>query len=175
MNSMKAIVLTVLIFSFFTGCDSSISSDGSLDSSIKISDKQNDENLQSLSENRDINEVLQKGLWTKIKEDVSLFYENENFPSLRYYTIKMSFSKREVLTYADCQKIMARYRIKDNEITFSNIVVAPALELPVCVESQYADDAVLAFFENDFYIDADNENSIKFKAFDFDGSIELHR
>ncbi len=173
----KYVKITVMVFIallLFGGCDASVSSAGKSDISIKAHDK--DDELDTLSTNsQNDREFLQKFSWKKIKADVSQFYLNDNFPTLNEYTVEMKFEKRVVTAYADCQKITANYKLRDSRISFSNISIAPAVELATCIESQYADDAVLAFFENDFLIEHIEQSKAKFSALDFDALIELYR
>ncbi len=174
---IKYIKTTLMIFFallLLGGCNTSVSSGGTSDISIKAQDS--DGELDTLSTNiQNDKEFLQKTSWKKIRADVSHFYLNNNFPTLSEYTIDMKFEKRVVTAYADCQKITANYKLRDEEISFSNISIAPAVELATCIESQYADDAVLAFFENDFLLEGVDQSKARFSALDFDTVIELYR
>jgi heat shock protein HslJ len=172
---IKYLATVGLLFAL-SGCESTISNDGSV--SIKAGDSKNSGNsLETLALNEgNIQKLLMLTPWTKIEANIQAFYENGNYPSSRKsYTILMRFDKRTVTAYADCQKVMANYRLNGKDITFRDASIVPAIDLPTCVESEYADDAVMALFENSFEVTKVTEKEAVLDALDFDTQIVLKR
>jgi len=167
--------LLVSIIWILQGCGSSNATSG--DSNVTITANGSTTPLESLSlDDQNIQEILIGKTWHKITTNVSSFYENTNFPTfLQNYTVEISFDEKDIVAYADCQKLTARYSIDENEIHFSKSTIAPALELASCIESKYADDAVLALFENRFRVESIEDKEIVLDAVDFDTKVILER
>ncbi len=176
MSNFKLFLGLFIITALFQGCNTTISS-SSNDITIKSTDGDKTDNLTTLSvENTDIHAFLMEENWKSIKVDISAFYESSNLPSVQHaYSIDMQFTKKSVVAYADCQKVSANYKIIGKEISFSKISVAPAIELATCIESEYADNAVLTLFENSFEVMKITEKEAVLDALDFDTQIVLKR
>jgi hypothetical protein len=176
MSNFKLFLGLFIMMVLFQGCDTTASS-SSNDITIKSTNSDKTDNLTTLSvENTDISAFVMKEKWKSIKIDISAFYESSNLPSVQHtYTIDMQFAKKSVVAYADCQKVSANYKIVGKEISFSKVSVAPAIELATCIESEYADDAVLTLFENSFEVTKITEKEVVLDALDFDTNIVLKR
>ncbi len=177
MRNFKGILLLVL-FLVSQGCQSTISRDGSVSISAGSAPQEQNGDLGTLStQQADLKKVLQQSQWYAIKTDIAAFYENSIYPAAyKRYTVTMRFGKREVVAYADCQKITARYSVEENrKLTFSTPEIGPDLEHATCIESQYADDAVIAFFENSFTLHKASEKRVVLTSDDFDVNVELLR
>ncbi len=174
MSMMKYVLLAGMVLGF-SGCEGTISDDGSV--SISAGSGSVEESLTTLALNEDnIQTLLRLTPWTKIETDVQAFYESGNYPeTMQSYSIVMTFDTRTVSAYADCQKVTARYRLDGKDISFYDAEIAPAVDLPACVESEYADDAVLALFENSFEVVNMTEDEMVLQAFDFDTQVILKR
>lgn len=176
MSNFKLFLSLFIIIALFQGCNTTASSSLN-DITIKSTNGDDTNDLATLSvENTDLHTFLMQENWKSIKTDISAFYESSNFPAVQHiYTIDMVFAKKSVTVYADCQKVSANYKVNGKEITFSKISVAPAIELATCTESEYADDAVLAFFENGFEVKKITEKKLTLEAVDFDTTVVLGR
>ena len=174
----RYITLSVLltVASIFAGCGGNSSYGGGDVSITSVAGDQPDK-LGTLSlSSQDIQKVLESKPWKTMKTDVASFYENSIYSSgMRSYPVDITFQGKSVIAYADCQKITANYKIEGKNITFSKLSVSPAIELASCVESEFADDAVIAFFENSFSVKNVTEKSVLFEAEDFDTTITLER
>jgi len=176
MCDIKHILFSCMFFvGLFQGCGSSTSSsNGSIN--VASVESGSDTGLQTLSEeNRNLQDALQKSEWKEIVCNVSKLYNDAaGYPEvMQNYSIQMQFSQKEVLAYADCQKITARYKVREDEISFSEIAIAPAIELASCQEFEYADDAVLGFFENSYTLQTIRKNEIVLEADTVDTSVIL--
>ncbi len=147
------------------------------DTTIISNDGDIQNSLNTLSINsQDIQAVLIKGVWKSIDINIASFYENNNLPRYKKkYKINMVFQDHKVVAYADCQKITAKYKIKDKTISFSNATIAPAIELPSCQQFEYADDALLAFVSNVFEVKEISEKKALLSAPDFDTDVLISR
>lgn len=174
MSSVKYLVLAGLLFGL-SGCESTISDSGAV--RVKAGGTAGSSSLETLAlDTGNIQKLLMLAPWTKIETDIRAFYENDNYPSARAgYTIIMTFDRRKVTAYADCQRVTANYRINGKEITFRDVAIAPAIELATCIESEYADDAVIALFENSFEVKKMTEKEAVLEAIDFDTEVVLKR
>jgi hypothetical protein len=160
------------------GCESTISDNGSV--SIKAGsavDKAADK-LGTLSTDQEsIGKMLSLAPWKRIRANISAFYENQNFPqSAHTYRVDLRFGQKSVTAYADCKKITARYSLEGKKLRFSHVSTpAPAVDLATCVESEFADEAVLALFENSFMVTSVDAHKAVLDAEDFDTTVELER
>lgn len=171
-SKIKYIVLIGLLYGL-SGCEGTIDDNGNM--SIKSGSGQAT-NLGTLAlDQTRIQTLLTLAPWSKIETSIQTFYENDNYPTRGSYTIAMTFDKRNVTAYADCQKVTAGYRIDGKEIRFRDASIAPAINLPTCIESKYADDAVLALFENSFEVIKMTEKEAVLQAIDFDTEVVLKR
>ncbi len=154
------------------GCGSSNSSGDT--TMITVGDSSNA--LATLSMNtQSIKPVLMQEPWKVISTDIASFYENTNLPTFKSYTIDISFGENDIVAYADCQKLTARYTLKDKEISFSWSTITPAIELASCAASEYADEAVLALLSNDFTVESLLTDEVVLQAVDFDTKVTLKR
>ncbi len=172
MRMLSTILLAGLLLGF-GGCESSVSDRGV---SIKAGGGA-DSGLSTLSDAQlDPHVVLMTGSWHRIEMPVAAFYENSIYPTASHsYAIDMHFGESTVTAYADCQKVTAHYRISDKEIAFSKASIAPAVDLATCEESEFADDAVMALFENSFTIEKVLPKEVVLHSEDFDTQVKLKR
>ena len=91
----------------------------------------------------------------------------------RSYKIEMTFEEKEVLVEADCYDITARYKLKDDELSFSKISSPTTVNRATCSGFKDADNAVLAFFSSDYTVTKTTEKSIDLEATDVDTSVTL--
>lgn len=170
--------ILLILMNLFHGCGGTVS-DGENNGIVMISKTEDTSSnaLETLSLNTtDIRQELQKKPWRKIEIDISDFYENNlNKPEEKWYPIELNFDEKRVVAYADCQKITADYRIAGKRISFSRLSVSPAIDLPICVESEFADDAVIALLENSFSIESMREKEMLLFSEDFDTTVTLRR
>lgn len=168
---MKKIILIVLLF-LFSGCGTS---SGSSDT-ILVTSGSNDDELSTLStEDIDLKETLSSENWKEITMDLDKFYNTSIITVNKTYKIDMSFKNGEVLAYADCKKLTARYKIRDYEISFSRINYEADLDHATCQQSEYADQAVNNFLNNSFEAIKIKEDEVTFKSDDFDAEVILKR
>ncbi|RUM62972.1 MAG: hypothetical protein DSZ05_09350 [Sulfurospirillum sp.] len=174
----RYITLSILLMTanLFVGCGGNTSFGGG-DVSITSATGDRSDKLGTLSLNsQDIKKVLEAKPWKRMKADVASFYENSIYSTgMKSYPVDITFQGKRVVAYADCQRITANYKIEGKNITFSKLSVSPAIELASCVESEFADDAVIVFFENSFSVKTATEKSVLFEAEDFDTTITLER
>ena len=176
MSNFKLFLSLFIITALFQGCNTTASS-SSDDITIKSTTGDEANDLSTLSmENTDLHTFLMQKNWKSIKTDIFAFYGSSNLPAtVHTYTIDMMFAKKSVTAYADCQKVTANYKVNGKEIAFSKVSVAPAIELATCTESEYADDAVIALFENSFEVTKMTEKEVTLEAVDFDTTVVLGR
>ena len=179
-KSMREIisgVVAVMLVLGFGGCESTISDDGAV--SIKAGGtKDETQTLGTLSLDQEgIEKLLKLSVWHKIRTDIRAFYENRNYPEQAHdYSVDLRFGTKEVTAYADCKKITARYKVEGKKLTFWHVSTpAPAVDLATCEESEFADEAVLALFENSFSVTSIDTHRAKLYNEDFDTTIELRR
>ncbi len=131
--------------------------------------------IGSLSGSEDIAAYLEKRKWTGISIDLNK-YLYDTASRAKTYTIEMRFVKGKVDVLADCSIITARYRIKDDEITFSRISSPkPAIDNPSCREFKDADNAISAFFSSGYVVNAKTADEAMLEATDIETSVTLTR
>ncbi len=160
------------------GCQSTISDNGAVSIKAGSAVENAADKLGTLSlDQESIGKMLTLSPWTGIRSSISAFYENQNFPqSAGTYRVDLRFGQSRVTAYADCKKITARYTLEGKKLRFSHVSTpAPAVDLATCVESEFADDAVLALFENSFTVTSADTHKAVLKAEDFDTTVELER
>ena len=167
-----------IVLNLFYGCGGTVS--GGDDSGVTIKSGTADTASNALGTlslgSADIQKELQAKPWEEIDMDISAFYENDLYSAgEKRYPITLSFRNKRIVAYADCQKITANYKIEAKRISFSRLSVAPAIDLASCVESEHADDAVIALFENSFTIKNITEREALLEAEDFDTTVVLKR
>ncbi len=177
---MRSFIVVVCIgFGLFTlaGCDSSSIKKKSDVNILSIQGNSENNNLDTLSlSKKDIQPILMDSAWKKVYINIASFYENNALPAhKKSYNADMKFGKRDITVYADCKKITANYKIKDNLLTFSNATISPAIDLASCEQFEYADDAVMALLSNTFEIKKAVEKKIVLDAVDFDSEVLLLR
>ena len=175
-QSIAGIFLIVL--NLFYGCGGTVF--GGDDSGVTIKSGTADAAVNTLGtlslSSADIQKELQAKPWREIEMDISAFYENSLYSAgKKRYPVAFSFQNKRIIAYADCQKITANYKIEAKHISFSRLSVAPAIDLASCVESEHADDAVIALLENSFNIENMRKNEVLLSAEDFDTTVVLKR
>ncbi len=167
----------ILLLGLLQGCGGSTSSSGG-NISVTSANGGTGTGLQTLStEKTDLKSYLEEKAFNEIVCNISKLYNDATgYPeTMQKYAVQMHFAKKEVLVYADCQKITANYKVRDDALSFSNISIAPAVELASCQEYEYADDAVLGFFENSYTVEKIRKNEIVLEADEIDTSVVLKR
>ncbi len=168
---MKTIILTILLL-LFSGCGTSSGTDGT----ILVTSGKNDDALGTLSTQQlDLKETLTSENWKEITIDLDKFYTTSISTVNKTYQIDMSFKDGEVVAYADCQKLTARYKISDQEISFSRVSYEADLDHAICQQSEDADQAVNQFLNNSFEASEIKEDEITFISDDFDAEVILRR
>ena len=165
---------TILIISllFLAGCGSSSGKDGT----ISITSGENDNSLETLStQELDLKETLSSKNWEEITMDLDKFYGTSQSSVTKTFQIDMGFKDGKVIAYADCQKLTARYKIRDKEISFSRISYSADLDHTSCQPSEDADNAVHQFLNNSFEAIKSKKDQITFKSDDFDTEVILKR
>ncbi len=168
----KTYAISLILFALLSsGCNSSASSNN--DTVIKAGSQNSD--LETLStEDLDLKQTLASDRWTKITMNLSRF--NSINPSYyqKSYLIELDFEDGKLTAYADCQKLTARYKISDNDISFSKITYNPD-DKAFCQQSEDADQAIYEFLNNSFEATDIQQDEITFKADDFDTEVTLKR
>ena len=167
-----------IALNLFYGCGGTVS--GGDDSGVTIKSGTADTMSNALGtlslSSADIRKELQSKPWREIEMDISAFYENSLYGAgEKRYPVTLSFQNKRIVAYADCQKITANYKVEAKRISFSRFSVAPAIDLASCVESEHADDAVIALLENSFTIKNITERQASLEAEDFDTTVDLRR
>lgn len=167
---MKKTILTISLL-FLVGCGSSNGKDGT----ITVTSGEKEDKLGTLStEKLDLGEALLGEKWIKLTTNLDKFYAT-TISDYVNYEIEMSFKDNEVVAYADCKKLTARYKIRDNELSFSKVTYNSDPDHASCKPSEDADQAVNQFLSNSFEATKINQNQITFKADDFDVELILER
>lgn len=170
---LKSVTLFWLLLGL-SGCESTLSDNGAV--TIKSASQSADDALATLAvDETNIQDTLMQSPWRRIETDIRAFYENTNLPANRSYTVDLRFGERTVTAIADCKKITAKYRVIDKEIRFSEVSTPSSVDLGSCIESEHADDAVLALFDNDFLVEKITPKSVLLDALDFDIKVRLSR
>ncbi len=172
---MKGIVFVlILILFWFQGCGSAGGEKANVDITTTASKKSDLQTFSTLAQ--DLKKSLREQRWKAIACDLKTLDSGSwDAPGMRRYPIDMRFGDREVVVYADCQKLTARYRVDGKKLSFSQSRIAPAIDLASCEESEYADDAVWAFFENSYTLRSANEEALIFDAQEADTTVTLYR
>jgi len=169
---MKKIIYMTSFISilFYTGCNVPSNS------TEEVITLGSDDKIDTLSE-KDLNlkELLEDAKWKEIVIDLDKFYPTVIESVEKSYLIDMSFKNGKVTTYADCQKLTAKYKITKKAISFSHISYAPAIELTSCQQSEDADQAVNQLFSNTFEVSQMQKDEIIFYSDDFEAEIKLKR
>ncbi|HIP02132.1 MAG TPA: META domain-containing protein [Campylobacterales bacterium] len=166
---MKKIILTISLL-FLIGCGSSNGQDGT----ISVNLGSDDNALGTLStQNMDLKETLSGENWEEITMDLDQFYTTSISTVNKTYKIDMGFKDGKVTAYADCQKLTARYKISDKEISFSRVSYEADLDHAFCQQSEDADEAVNQFLNNSFEAIRIKEDEITFQSDDFDAEVIL--
>lgn len=154
------------------GCSGSVGDkDGFIMTSGEVKDS-----IETLSlDNIDLKENLTKKNWTKISANLDKFYSFSTYSQKKDYSIKMTFENGNILAYADCKKLTARYIVNDKKISFYEVSYAPAIELATCQESEDADKVVYQFLLRDFEVIEIKDRQIIFKSHEIDTEVILSK
>ena len=165
------LLLSVLLFS---ACSSSTSNNDNEESS-KGPSTNSGQTLGSMSGSEDINAYLKKSSWKSVTLDLDKYLYDTKGTS-KTYKMQMEFTDGKVTVLADCNYITARYKVRDDELTFSRISSPkPALDAPTCQGYKDADNAVLAFFSADYTVSPRTQNELSLQAIDIETSVTLKR
>ncbi len=112
--------------------------------------------------------------WTSIEIDLMKYLRGTSDRE-KSYKIEMMFEESTVLVEADCYDITARYKFKDDELSFSRVSSPTTVNRATCSGFKDADNAVLAFFSSDYTVSNSTQNSMTLEATDLDASVTLKR
>jgi hypothetical protein len=131
--------------------------------------------IGSMSGGEDISAYLEDDTWSNIELDLDTYlYDIEG--EKKVYNLEMTFAEGKVTVLADCSYITARYKIKEDELSFSKVSSPkPALDLPTCTEFKDADDAVIALFSSDYKVKPYTRDEVILEATDIETSVTLKR
>lgn len=161
----------ILLALLTTGCNNSTTL--SDDTVITAGSQNND--LETLSkEDLDLKQTLISKKWTKITMNLSKFNSINLSYFQKSYLIELDFQDGKLTAYADCQKLTARYKISDKDISFSKITYK-ADDKVFCQPSEDADQAIYEFLNNSFEATSIEKDEISFKADYFDTEVTLKR
>ncbi len=163
--TMSLFVSTLVLFS---GCGSSSVRDGAKMSSG------DDRDMGSLTidDNLSLKKLLKGRTFRALDMDLDKFVNDEK-GNVKLYEVDMTFHNNSVEALADCQIVKAKYRVSNDELSFSKISMRPATELPSCKESEDADEAVYNFFRNSYTLKNSSESSIKLYSEDVESEVTL--
>lgn len=168
----KTYAISLILFTLLTtGCDNSTTLN---DDTVITAGSQNSD-LEILGEeDLDFKQTLTSDKWTKITMNLSKF--NSVNPSYfqKSYLVELDFKDGKLTAYADCQKLSARYKISDKDISFSKITYK-ADDKAFCQPSEDADQAVYEFLNNSFEATNIEKDEVTFKADYFDTEVTLKR
>jgi len=169
---IKKATSSLLLAALFlmSGCDST---SGIQNSNLPGPSSLGSNTFGSLSEGTDIATVLEERTWTSISINLDrYFYETEG--SQDEYTLEMDFSKGKVAVLADCYRISAQYKVKENMIEFSKVSSPkPAIDDRTCKPFIDADNAALAFFSSAYEVTSAGKKSLKFVSTDIEATVIL--
>ena len=170
---LKSVTLIWLLLGL-SGCESTLSDSAAV--TVNSASQAADDALETLAvDETSIQNTLMQAPWKRIETDIRAFYENTNLPANRSYSVNLRFDERTVTAIADCKKVTAKYRVIGKEIRFSDVSTPSSVDLGSCIESEHADDAVLALFDNDFLVEKITSQSVVLDAIDFDVKVLLNR
>ncbi len=153
-----------------SGCSSN-----SLDSNTKGPSSGDGKTVGSLSGGESAIPSIEGEEWSTIEIDL-MHYLRGTKDRIKPYTIKMTFEGKEVLAEADCYTITARYKLRDDELSFSKVSSPKSVDRASCRGYRDADEAVLAFFTSDYTIlKSSNPKAVVLEATDLDTSVTLKR
>lgn len=171
---MKKVYLSSLIILALisSGCSTSAGSDDG----IIIASGSQESDLNALdNQNPDLKKTLSSKNWNEVNIDLDKFYPTSIATVKKSYLIDLNFEDGKVTAYADCKKLTARYKINENDISFSKVSYEPAIDLATCQESEDADQAIYEFLNNSFEATEIKEDEITFKSDNFDAQVTLKR
>ena len=169
-NATTLLLLGAL--TFLGGCSSSVDTKSQ---STNGPSSNSGGTLGSMSGSEDIKAYLEESGWKSVSLDLDKYlYDMKG--STKSYTMQMDFKDGKVTALADCNIITARYKVKDDEVSFSRVSSPkPALDIPTCKEFKDADKAVSAFFSSDYSVTPRTQNELSLTALDVDTSVTLKR
>ncbi len=128
--------------------------------------------VNSLEEDSEKN-LIEDTHWTKVEADLDQFGIRRLSDDFGYkeYLIDMKFSQNEVLVYADCFEIRAKYKQEGKRVYFSQVSQSIAYELKTCIESEDADQVIYSFLQHDYKIESLKKNSLSLRSVDIDAVI----
>ncbi len=111
--------------------------------------------------------------WMSVEADLGQFGINQISGDFGYkkYPIDMKFSANEVVVYADCFEIKAKYKQDTKRVYFSQVSQNIAHELKTCIEAEDADQVMYNFFQHDYKIESLKRESLSFKSIDIDAIV----
>jgi hypothetical protein len=179
---LQKIVFLGMLFILF-GCEN-IRDDAYDDKSLGVKnineaiDEENREKLETynvdyLVEEQEEDMLLVGTHWMRVEADLDQFGIKKMSGDFGYkeYPIDMKFSASEVIVYADCFEIKARYKQDTKRVYFSKVTQNIAHELKTCIEAEDADQVIYSFFQHDYKIEKLKRESLTFRAIDIDAIV----
>ncbi len=178
LKNLQKIVLLGMMFILF-GCEN-VRDDAynnkslgvkNIDQEIANENKLETYSVKSIYEDEEI--ILSGMKWKIVEADLDQFGIKKLSGNFGYqdYLIDMKFSENEVVVYADCFKIKAKYKQESKRIYFSKVTQNIAYDMKTCIESEDADQVMYSFFQHDYKIETLKRDSITFRSVDIDAIV----
>ncbi len=143
-----------------------------IDKAIENQDAFEKYSVNSLEEDSEKN-LLEDTSWIRVEADLDQFGIRRLSDDFGYkdYPIDMKFSENEVVAYADCFEIRAKYKQDGKRVYFSQVSQSIAYELKTCIESEDADQVIYSFLQHDYKIESLKKKSLSLRSVDIDAVI----
>ena len=173
MIKKKSALLLVVASLMMSGCGSTGSDDNRAGPSVNGANSQKAIGSQNLSE--DVKSNLEKKSWNTLALDLDMYlYDTKK--RVKSYPVTMDFKDGKVTALADCYVVTAKYRVKEDELSFTRVSSPKSdIDNPRCKEFKGADHAVSAFFSSDYIVNTSSENSVTFESTDIEAEVILKR
>ena len=175
MIKKKSALLLVVASLMMSGCGSTGGGDdnNSTGPSANGANSQKAIGSQNLSE--DIKASLEKKSWNSLALDLDIYlYDTKK--RVKSYPVTMDFKDGKVTALADCYIVTAKYRVKEDELSFTRVSSPKSdIDNPRCKEFKGAENAVSSFFSSNYIVNTSSENSVTFEATDIEAEVILKR